>query len=63
MSKRTSGTNHPAPLSLVSPDGISAWPSLFEDENAHLVFAAKLKADSGSELPVAFVVKGVAEQG
>lgn len=62
LSKKTSGTNHPSPLSLVSPDGISAWPSVFEDENTHLVFAAKIKADSGSELPLAFVIKGVAQQ-
>jgi len=62
LSKKASGTNHPSPWSLVTPDGISNWPSLFEDENAHLVFAARIKSDSGSELPVAFVVKGVAEQ-
>jgi hypothetical protein len=61
LSKKASGTNHPAPLSLVSADGIKSWPSVFEDENGHLVFAAKLKTESG-ELPVAFVVKGTVEQ-
>lgn len=61
MSKKTTGSNHPSLLSLVSPDGISTWPSLFEDENRHLVFAAKIKA-GGSEFPMAFVVKGVTEQ-
>ena len=61
LSKKTSGTNHPSPMSIVSPEGISAWPSVFEDENGHLVFAAKVR-NGNSESPVAFVVKGVAEQ-
>ena len=61
MSRKTTGSNHPSPMSLVSPDGISTWPSLFEDENRHLVFAARVKT-SGTESPIAFVVKGVAEQ-
>jgi hypothetical protein len=62
MSKKASGTNHAAPMSLVSTDGITAWPSVFEDENGHLVFAAKIKTASGSESSIAFVVKGVVEQ-
>jgi hypothetical protein len=63
LSKKASGTNHPSPISLVTTDGISNWPSLIEDEYGHLIFAAKIKTDAGSELPIAFVVKGVAEQG
>ena len=63
LSKKASGTNHPCVMSLVTTDGITGWPSLIEDEFAHLVFAAKLKTDSGSELPIAWVVRGVAEQG
>lgn len=63
LSKKASGTNHPSPWSLVTADGISTWPSLIEDEYGHLVFAAKIKTDAGSELPIALVVKGVAEQG
>ncbi|HXM34630.1 MAG TPA: hypothetical protein VN920_05550 [Pyrinomonadaceae bacterium] len=63
LSKKASGTNHPSPWSLVTTDGISNWPSLIEDEYGHLVFAARIKTDLGSELPIAFVVKGVAEQG
>ncbi len=62
LSKKASGTNHPSPLSLVSPDGISDWPSVFMDENNHLVFAAKVKNSANAELDLAFVVKGVAEQ-
>lgn len=63
LSKKASGTNHALVISLVTTDGISNWPTLIEDEYAHLVFAARIKADSGSELPIAFVVRGVAEQG
>ena len=62
MSKKTSGTNHPAPMSLVTPEGINAWPSVIEDENGHLVFAAKVKTSPGAESPIAFVIKGVVEQ-
>ena len=62
LSKKASGTNHPSVMSLVSPDGISTWPSVFEDENNHLVFAAKIKTGAGAQSPIAFVVKGVAEQ-
>lgn len=62
MSKKTTGSNHPSPLSLVGLDEISTWPSLFEDENRHLVFAAKVKTADKAESAIAFVVKGVAEQ-
>ncbi len=62
LSKKASGTNHPSPMSLVSPDGAGASPSVFEDENGHLVFAAKGKNSSGTAVSIAFVVKGVAEQ-
>jgi hypothetical protein len=63
MSKKASGVNHPAPISLVSPEGINNWPSVFEDEYGHVVFAAKLKTEGNGELPIAFVVKGVVEAG
>jgi len=62
LSKKASGTNHPSPISLVSVEGINTWPSLIEDEYGHLVFAAKVKSNSGAESPIAFVVKGVVEQ-
>jgi hypothetical protein len=62
LSKKAAGVNHPAPISLVSPEGINNWPSLSEDEYGHLVFAAKVKTDSGRDLPIAFVVRGAAEQ-
>jgi len=61
LSTKASGTNHPAPLSLVSVEGKSVFPSVFENEHGHLGFAAKLKTTAG-EMPIAFIVKGVAEQ-
>ena len=61
LSTKASGTNHPAPLSLVSVEGKSVFPSVFENEHGHVGFAAKLKTTAG-EMPIAFIVKGVAEQ-
>ena len=61
ISAKAAGTNHPTPFSLVSPEGGKAAPSVSENEHGHLVFAAKLKTQGG-EMPIAFVVKGIAEQ-
>lgn len=60
-SARASGTNHPAVLSLASSDE-SAGPRVAPNDHGHLVFSSKLKTQSGSEIPIAFVVKGIAEQ-
>jgi hypothetical protein len=62
MSSKSAGTNHPTPFSLVSPEGIKTFPSVSENEHGHTVFAAKLKTQGGAEIPIAFIVKGVAEQ-
>jgi hypothetical protein len=61
ISAKAAGTNHPTPFSLVSPEGAKSTPSVSENEHGHLVFAAKLKTQSG-EMPIAFIVKGIAEQ-
>jgi hypothetical protein len=61
LSAKTTGTKHPAMWSLVSPDA-KTFPSLSENEHSHLVFSVKIKTSAGAELPVAFVVKGQAEQ-
>ena len=60
LSAKASGTNHPAVLSLASPEA-SAAASVTTSEHNHTVFAAKLKTASG-EISIAFVVKGIAEQ-
>lgn len=61
LSAKASGTNHPAALSLASPDAAAAAPSVTTNEHNHTVFAAKVKTATG-EMPIAFVVKGIAEQ-
>jgi hypothetical protein len=60
LSAKASGTNHPAVLSLATPEA-SAAASVTTNEHNHTVFAAKIKTASG-EIPIAFVVKGIAEQ-
>lgn len=61
MSTKASGTNHPAVLSLASAAKTSS-PAVAPNEHGHLVFSSKLKSQTGSELPIAFIVKGIAEQ-
>lgn len=58
MSARVAGTNHPAVLSLVQAEGGSA-PKVGQ-EGSHVVFSAKL-SQSGGDLPIAFIVKGISE--
>lgn len=60
ISAKAAGTNHPTPFSMVSAEGKGA-ASVSENEHGHLVFAAKLKTQGG-EMPIAFIVKGIAEQ-
>jgi hypothetical protein len=62
MSAKASGTNHPAPLSLVAAEGKGNAATVTENEHGHLVFASRLKMQAGGEQPIAFVVKGIAEQ-
>jgi hypothetical protein len=60
MSAKVAGTNHPAVISLVPAQGGSA-PKL-DQEGTHVIFSSKLKSQAGSDLPIAFIVKGIAEQ-
>jgi hypothetical protein len=61
MSTKVSGTNHPAVLSLGSADKAAA-PKVAANDHGQLVFSSKLKTQSGSDIPIAFIVKGIAEQ-
>jgi hypothetical protein len=61
MSAKASGTNHPAVISLVLPEARPA-PGLVENEHGHLVFVTRIKSQSGADVPIAFVVRGVTEQ-
>jgi hypothetical protein len=62
MSKQASGTNHPAGLSLISPEGQKTVPTAFQDDSRHTVLIAALKPASGADIPIALIVKGMAEQ-
>lgn len=60
MSAKVAGTNHPGVISLVQTEGAPA-PKLVQ-EGSHVIFSAKSKTESGGDLPIAFIVKGIAEQ-
>ncbi|HSF25568.1 MAG TPA: hypothetical protein VLE20_15190 [Blastocatellia bacterium] len=60
-STKATGTNHPAVLSLASPDQATP-PRVAPNDHGHLVFSSKLKTQQGSDMPIAFIVKGIAEQ-
>lgn len=62
MSTKVTGTNHPGVLSLVQIDKAPAVPNMSQDESNHSVFSASLKGQSGAVIPIAFIVKGHAEQ-
>jgi hypothetical protein len=61
-STKVTGTNHPGVLSLVQIDAAPSVPKVEADESNHIVFSAALKSQSGSVIPIAFIVKGRAEQ-
>jgi len=60
MSPKSTGTNHSGVISLVQTEG--ATPAKIQQEGSHVIFVAKLKSQTGSEIPIAFIVKGIAEQ-
>jgi hypothetical protein len=60
LSRKASGTRHPAPFSLVQAQDATA--NLSKDDEDHWIFSAALKLSSRDELPVALVVKGTAPQ-
>jgi len=60
MSPKSTGTNHSGVISLAQTEG--AAPAKIEQEGSHVIFVAKVKSQAGSEMPIAFVVKGIAEQ-
>jgi hypothetical protein len=62
MSAKAAGTNHPTPFSLVSAEGQSKLPTVFENDHGHEVLAVKLKNQAGADMAIAVIVKGVAEQ-
>lgn len=61
LSQQASGTEHPAPLSLVPAQG-GAAPAFHKDDQGHYIFSVGIKFASGEEIPLAIVVKGTAPQ-
>ena len=57
LSKKATGTNHPAPLDLAAPEAQS-FPAVYENSEGHTLVAVKLKTASG-DVPIALVLKGV----
>jgi len=62
MSKKVTGTNHPAPLDIVYPESQDAAPKVVINELDHVIFVARIKTQAGADVGFALVVKGVAEQ-
>lgn len=60
LSKQAAHANHPSPWNLVAAEA-KIFPSVFDDGQEHIVFAFRLKTDSG-EIPMALVVHGTAAQ-
>ena len=61
FSRQASGTKHPAPLSLVPPEG-GATPATSKDGEGDIVFTTQVHLSSGEEMPLALIVKGTAPQ-
>ena len=61
LSRKASGTKHPAPLSLVPAEG-GATPAVTKDDEGHFIFTTTIHLSSGEDLPIALVVKGTAPQ-
>jgi hypothetical protein len=61
LSRQASGTKHPAPLSMLQPEGGTA-AAITKDDEDHYIFSAGIKLASGEDMPLALVVKGTAQQ-
>jgi hypothetical protein len=62
LSSRTTGTRHPAPMSLVPATSDGSKPALSKDDQGDLIFTTAVRLASGEALPIALVVKGSAPQ-
>jgi len=61
LSRKATGTRHPAPLNLVQAAAVSA-AAVSKDDEEHWIFSAALKLATGGTMPFALVVKGTAPQ-
>lgn len=62
LSRKASGTTHPACLSMTSVEGQKTFPAVVEREHGHVAFVATVNTTSKAQFPIALIVKGVAEQ-
>lgn len=60
LSRKTTGTRHPAPMNLVQSG--TEVPGVAKDDEDHWILSVKLRLSSGQELPIGLVVKGTAPQ-
>ena len=61
LSRKASGTNHPAVISLASPSEAVATPTLEKDDLDHWVLKVKSQSKPGTDLPISIIVVGRAE--
>ena len=61
LSRKATGTKHPAPLSLVQPESGTA-AAVSKDDEDHWIFSGAIRLASGEDLPIALIVKGTAPQ-
>jgi hypothetical protein len=58
LSRKASGSNHPAVLTMSATSGDAKTASLTQDDQGHSVLQANAKTAGGQDLPLAFVVVG-----
>jgi len=61
LSRKASGTNHPAVINLASPPEAASSPSLEKDELDHWVLKVKSQSKPAADLPIGIIVVGHAE--
>jgi hypothetical protein len=61
LSAKAAGTSHPAAFSMTTVAGGAALPSLFYTSEGFVALAVEANTQSG-KLPIAIIVKGIAEQ-
>src|SRR4030095_2233627 len=61
LSRKASGTNHPAVINLASPPAAASSSTLEKDEMEHWVLKVKAQSKPAADLPIGIIVVGRAE--
>lgn len=61
LSRKASGTNHPAVINLASPPGAASGATLEKDEMEHWVLKVKSQSKPAADLSIGIIVVGRAE--